>query len=619
MSETVGAAKSTGAVAPVAGQGPPGRGAAGQTGGGPGGANGAPVAVVDPPDWLASLKPGEAVTGTVRELTADGRAVVDTLRGVLLLDRQAGLDAGRAVRLQVVASEPSRVDLLLLPERQAPRPAAPPSPVALRPGAVVSGHFIPAAGPAAGQAAGQAAGAAPLAAASSPGAPAAPPAATAVTTGPAAATTSSPPSGIIIADPPAALRALPSGARLAASVVERLADGRTVLQTEHGQVAVTLPTAMATGAVMRLQVVAAGALLELAPVEAGAAARAPAGPATEGRLRARVQTVAQRLGTALGGLAGRAPAAAREAAPLTVRVLAVSAPEAPPAPGIGGAPGRILSGTVTSSAAQGPTVIRTDGGEFVVRAASEVATGSRVVLQVLATPGTVLPSTPADVLAQSLQNLAHGWPALVEALQALAEGEPQLAAQVTQAALPQTGPQLTTGVLFFLSALFGGRLQDWLGRDALRALERHGPILRRLDEDFGQLARFAKEPVSGEWRAVMLPLMHDGELHQLRLFLRRQRGAAPEEDEAGTRFLLEADFSRLGPLQLDGLVRGRRFDLVVRTTRALPPHMRSDIGDIFAEAGAAANFAGGVTFQVTANFPVAPLDGVAGHALGLFA
>ncbi len=501
---------------------------------------------------------------------------------------------------------------------------------------MVSGHFIPAAGPAAGQAAGHAAGsdaaaaavapgaatpraAAPLAAASSPGAPAVPPAATAVTTGPAAATTSSPPSGIIIADPPAALRALPSGARLAASVVERLADGRTLLQTEHGRVAVTLPTAMATGAVMRLQVIVAGAPLELAPVEAGAAARAPAGPGTEGRLRARVQTVAQRLGTALGGLAGRAPAAARQAAPLTVRVLAVRAPEAPPAQGIGGAPGRILSGTVTSSAAQGPTVIRTDGGEFVVRTASEVATGSRVVLQVLATPGTVLPSTPADVLAQSLQNLAHGWPALVEALQALAEGEPQLAAQVTQAALPQTGPQLTTGVLFFLSALFGGRLQDWLGRDALRALERHGPILRRLDEDFGQLARFAKEPVSGEWRAVMLPLMHDGELHQLRLFLRRQRGAAPEKDEAGTRFLLEADFSRLGPLQLDGLVRGRRFDLVVRTTRALPPHMRSDIGDIFAEAGAAANFAGGVTFQVTANFPVAPLDGVAGHALGLFA
>ena len=47
------------------------------------------------------------------------------------------------------------------------------------------------------------------------------------------------------------------------------------------------------------------------------------------------------------------------------------------------------------------------------------------------------------------------------------------------------------------------------------------------------------------------------------------------------RFLIDLTLSRIGELQLDGLVRPRRFDLILRTHMPLPPEMRQEIGKLF--------------------------------------
>ena len=59
------------------------------------------------------------------------------------------------------------------------------------------------------------------------------------------------------------------------------------------------------------------------------------------------------------------------------------------------------------------------------------------------------------------------------------------------------------------------------------------------------------------------------------------------EVEGATRFVVELELSRLGPLQLDGLVRQSRFDLIVRTTSPLAAEMRRDILGIFDDSIAA--------------------------------
>ena len=119
-----------------------------------------------------------------------------------------------------------------------------------------------------------------------------------------------------------------------------------------------------------------------------------------------------------------------------------------------------------------------------------------------------------------------------------------------------------------------------------------------------------------DWRFLPIPL-HDGQqVQQLRLFLRRrqkrQDGGDGDRGEA-TRFIVEVKLSRVGDLQLDGLVREKRFDLMLRTRKALPPAMRHRIIEIFETAKGAAGYLGNVGFQASDDWTPMPLaDGATG-------
>jgi hypothetical protein len=89
------------------------------------------------------------------------------------------------------------------------------------------------------------------------------------------------------------------------------------------------------------------------------------------------------------------------------------------------------------------------------------------------------------------------------------------------------------------------------------------------------------------------------------------RDVDPEEDAknkhagGGTRFLVDLALSRLGPLQLDGMIRTaqRTFDIVVRTQSELPDAVRGELSRLFAGTNAAMNLAGTMVFQVVKQFP----------------
>ncbi len=282
----------------------------------------------------------------------------------------------------------------------------------------------------------------------------------------------------------------------------------------------------------------------------------------------------------------------------------------------------VLNGTVAGISQSGRPVIATPFGHLAVDAASELRIGDRVALDVLASRVGELPTAER---AAPLTVLAREWPALDGAVRALQEAiGPQAAAQITQA-LVRPNPQLTAAMLFFMTALKGGDLRSWFGQDATRALEAagRGGLLSTLAEDFQTLQR-AAEPNESGWRAYLIPVVGD-ERRPIRLLTRRRRreGDGRDGNQDGTAFLVDLDLSELGPFRLDGIVRGDLVDLLIRTTRPLPPVMRHDIAALFDDTLDRTGITGRLSFRATPVLPPLPVAelaaGDAGDTASLFA
>lgn len=346
-----------------------------------------------------------------------------------------------------------------------------------------------------------------------------------------------------------------------------------------------------------------------APVDAGGASGAPvaarpAGPAAAVYAAASGQAAPQPAATQPSPVPGATAAAAGAAA---------SSAAAPPA----------LTGTVTGATPQGQTILSTPLGALVLERGSVPPTGSTIRFEVLsrAAPLTEAPLPPA-VPSPSLAGPAREWPALVQALDALAVAVPEQARPINETVLPRPGPELAAKVLFLLTALRAGPLSGWLGGDATTALSGgdRAPLLTRLGDDFAQMARGVAGDSTTEWRGFPVPIDVGGQLQQLRVFYRgeRQRGGR-RGGGAGTRILVDVELSRLGPLQLDGLVRGRTFDLIVRTPEPLARPVQNEITRIFVDSCTCTELQGEIAFRAPQEFVHPDVGEVEPAAIGVTA
>ncbi len=204
------------------------------------------------------------------------------------------------------------------------------------------------------------------------------------------------------------------------------------------------------------------------------------------------------------------------------------------------------------------------------------------------------------------------WPAFTEALQVLQRADPQ-AAQMLANTLPDGGPRSVVAALSFFQAMRSGDLRQWPGDNNLRALERSGPrgahLARAISGEVAQLSAQTRE-TSGEWRSTPIPWKANGQVEKINLITRREESADDEDDKAtqgngkGLRFLVDLDLSRLGELQLDGMIHedSKNFDLVIRSHEALDEDMRRDLTGLFVTTNEAVGLKGGLTFQVTKKF-----------------
>jgi hypothetical protein len=349
------------------------------------------------------------------------------------------------------------------------------------------------------------------------------------------------------------------------------AAGKTLIDTPLGTLTLDRRLALPPGATVELSDITT---LPRAPTEAlGAATVVPA------RL----------VALPPGGAAPALPLGSR--LELRVQALAGTAPEDVE-----------LAGTVVASNA-GETMVETPIGTLALERRLALPPGSFITFQQLsATP----PDEPSDLpLAQRTT-----WPALEETLATLDRALPDLAAQLRSTLAPTSGQELAGTLLFLMTALNAG---TWPGPRILEALDAFGrrDLRLKLDSDVAELRQLDSSQ-SGDWRVYALPLLEGAAVRPVRLYFRRRAAGSPSGDQ-GTRFVLEVDMSRMGALQLDGLVRPQRFDLVLRSHRPITAEMRQEITEIFHGAVAASGLGGDITFTTASRFAVAPLEALAAH------
>ncbi|MDR3440774.1 hypothetical protein [Telmatospirillum sp.] len=274
-----------------------------------------------------------------------------------------------------------------------------------------------------------------------------------------------------------------------------------------------------------------------------------------------------------------------------------------------------FDGFVAPNSHAGQPLIQTSLGLLVLQTDTPLPIGARVTLAPVSGTTMTTPQPPPN--DQDEGDLSANFsPAFDDALDILPQLDPHPPA-LGSAAPPDSGTHWVAALIGLTAAVESGSIRPWFGEKRLAALTKAGqkPQLDRLSKEMSTLKSPVRMPLPGEWQSLILPLPMGQRIERVRLVVRRppeNEKEATAREEEGTRFLLDLDLSKLGSLQLDGLVRRKtkRFDLIFRSRQTLPDGMRKDIAEIFSRSLEGFGLNGNASFQQTAQFiePIPALD-----------
>ncbi len=231
----------------------------------------------------------------------------------------------------------------------------------------------------------------------------------------------------------------------------------------------------------------------------------------------------------------------------------------------------------------------------------------------------VTPITPPDAalagVAANAQNVpltavlqpATQWPALEEVLQTLARNAPQVTQNILNITPSPANPtQLSPAILFFVAAVRGGDLAQWMGDKAqnILKLQKGGKAMSRIGNESQNMTRIAGETFSNDWKAMNIPMLWQGDLHKVALYYKHDREHSESDDGKikSTRFVFDLTLENMGQVQLDGLFRphseaGTRLDLVVRTEEIFSKATQGEMRRLYALALRDSQVTGELSFQ----------------------
>jgi len=112
----------------------------------------------------------------------------------------------------------------------------------------------------------------------------------------------------------------------------------------------------------------------------------------------------------------------------------------------------------------------------------------------------------------------------------------------------------------------------------------------------------AGEPAAAtqsDWRAVPLPMFWENEIHRITLYTRQEsdENEKQQNGQNGTRFVMDLSLSRMGDVQIDGLVKDNRLDLILRTEHHFSAPMQQTMRQAYSGALAYTDLVGELNFQ----------------------
>ncbi|MBL4803044.1 MAG: hypothetical protein JKY45_14260 [Emcibacter sp.] len=222
------------------------------------------------------------------------------------------------------------------------------------------------------------------------------------------------------------------------------------------------------------------------------------------------------------------------------------------------------------------------------------------------------PST-LEIPLQPLGSLIQNWQSLSQILSVLPITDGTNLIQVLNNRIPgtQNPGQMTTTMVFFLAAMGANSpARIWLGSEITQRLEKsgQGKLLNMLDHDMQRIFRLGAESPANEWRPALIPLQVSGDISAFPILVRhisdedqeRKNDADDEEENAkitATRFIVEIDLSQLGQLQVDGLLKEKKLNIIIRSKIILPPEMKKRMIGMFTTALEISGYNGDLQFK----------------------
>lgn len=214
-------------------------------------------------------------------------------------------------------------------------------------------------------------------------------------------------------------------------------------------------------------------------------------------------------------------------------------------------------------------------------------------------------NTPVPLPAPSALITPGNWPTMEEIAQTLSTISANNAIAAGASSIlpsPSNPAQMAPAVLFILAALKSGDLAQTLNDKAQDSLRRSGKgnLLNRLSGEGNIINRTHVDSAGQDWRALTIPMQWQQEIHRAALFYKHSENEDGEGSAGGgkqTRFIFDLALSQMGKVQLDGLHRNERLDLIVRTQETFSRAMQLQMKSAYADAMEMSDLNGDLSFQ----------------------
>ena len=269
----------------------------------------------------------------------------------------------------------------------------------------------------------------------------------------------------------------------------------------------------------------------------------------------------------------------------------------------------VLVGRVLATSTDSETLVDTAVGTLSIPVQdAPPPIGAAIQLKIIAVAPPDATEKPVPVKAP-IEDAQASQPLLQEAARALAMVAPALAQQIQTRLSLSPNDQLASLILSFMGGLKAGSpAPRWPDPPTRKALVEAGrsDIATKLDADASQIGQ-TRPAQPGDWSITVLPYLGLATTKPMRLYRR-----TPDEEEqskgGGERFVIELEMVRLGALQFDGLVRERRFDLVLRSEKPLEDELKQIVERTFRDSLLIAGWSGELNYARSGPIPMIPLQ-----------